>query len=426
MSSINQRLRTFLESNGLLSPQQFGFRSNASTEDALNSIIAYIKNNSPHFRTALVTKDVQKAFDTVWHTGLIYKICNNFNLPLITQKLLCSFLAERQTNIRHMGNFSAFFSPQAGVPQGSVLSPTLYNMYTADLPSPTYYDSLTIQYADDVTQLARARNLDRLTDKIQDEITATSLWELKWRILAHPEKSKVTYFHTKNSRRGPRLISLYRILQNPIPIPISSTNKVLGLNIDNYLRFNHHIIQKASIAAGALSSLERFRDSKTKTKLHLYKAFILPLLPYCPLALSLAAPTNISKLQKIQNRALRFALGTKWFHFRTSLSLHEESNILPINLTHHNRLFKQLTNFHERHTDTYDLINTLPLACPELTYSIPLTNPRNLSTDNGLLPPSPSFAVLPFFHLSSHSPFLPHPLLPISPSSTNTRTTQGA
>ena len=60
-----------------------------------------------------------------------------------------------------------------------MLSPTLYNMYTADLPSLTYNDSLTIQYADDVTQLAHARNLDRLTDKIQDEITATSLWELK-------------------------------------------------------------------------------------------------------------------------------------------------------------------------------------------------------------------------------------------------------
>lgn len=126
---FNQQLRTFRESNGLLSTRQFGFQSNASTEVTLNSTIAYIKiiiikkyKNSPHFRKALVTKDVHITFDTVCHTGLTYKIGNNFQLPLITQKLLCSFLQERQTIIRHMGSFLPFFNPQAGVPQESVLS----------------------------------------------------------------------------------------------------------------------------------------------------------------------------------------------------------------------------------------------------------------------------------------------------------------
>ncbi|MPC76203.1 putative RNA-directed DNA polymerase from transposon X-element [Portunus trituberculatus] len=70
---INQRLRTHLESNEMLAPQQFGFRSNASTKDALNSIITYLHANSLYFRSALVTKDVEKAFDTVWRTGLKYE-----------------------------------------------------------------------------------------------------------------------------------------------------------------------------------------------------------------------------------------------------------------------------------------------------------------------------------------------------------------
>ena len=356
---ISHRLRAHLESNELLSPCQFGFRGGASTEDALNSITAYLKfNTTHHFKTALVTKDVKKAFDTVWHTGLKHKSCNSYNLPPLTQRILCSFLKERLTRIRHQDIFSPFFSPRDGVSQGPVISPTLYNMYTSDLPPPYHNDSLTIQYADDVTQLSRARTSDILTDKIQRELTATSLWELKWRILSHPEKSKVTYFNTKRTNR-PRQISLYHGFPNPVPIPISTHNKVLGLTIDNHLRFNIHITQKVAIAAKALSNLDRFRNSSTKTKLHLYKAFILPLLTYCPLALSLSAPTNFSKLQKIQNRAIRFTLGTKWSDFRTSLSLHEESNIPPLNITHYNRINKQLITFQERHTTTYNFINKL-------------------------------------------------------------------
>ena len=372
---LNRRLRLHLDAYELLSPQQFGFRSHASTEDALNTIIAYCQN-SPRHKVALVTKDVKKAFDTVWHTGLKYKICNNFRLPSLTKKLLSNFLEDRRTRIKHLNAFSIFFNTKAGVPQGSVLSPTLFNMYTADLPRPIHNDSLTIQYADDVTQLSRARDLDRLTTRIQQELTPTSLWELKWRIQSHPEKSKVTYLE-KRSNRNPRQISLYNFLPNPVPIPISRNNKVLGLNIDKHLRFHVHVRQKAAIARTSLSNLERFRDSSTKTKLHLFKAFILPLLTYCPLALSLAAKTNISKLQVVQNRALRFALGVRWYDFRTTLSLHEETDIDPINITHYNRTVKQLISFQDRHTDTYDFIHSL--------------HPTNTPLDPSPAPPLPSY-----------------------------------
>lgn len=88
---INMRLRGYLKANGLLSLKQFGFRSNVSTEDALNTIIAYIKTNSPYYKTALVTTDVKKAFVTVWHVGLKYKIFNNFRLPELTKIILVHF-----------------------------------------------------------------------------------------------------------------------------------------------------------------------------------------------------------------------------------------------------------------------------------------------------------------------------------------------
>ena len=112
---LNSRLRLHLDSNDLLSTKQYGFRHSSSTEDALNVITAYLRL-SPRFKCAVVTKDVKQAFDTVWHTGLKFKICNNFNLPHTLQRLLCNFLTDRRIRIRHKTSLSLPFTPRAGVP----------------------------------------------------------------------------------------------------------------------------------------------------------------------------------------------------------------------------------------------------------------------------------------------------------------------
>ncbi|XP_069989529.1 uncharacterized protein [Penaeus vannamei] len=94
---INTRLRWYLEDHNLLSQKQFGFRSHHSTQDALNIITNYVHNNKDRrLMTVLVTKDVERAFDTVWHAGLKYKLCTKFNFPPLIKKLLCNFLDDRK------------------------------------------------------------------------------------------------------------------------------------------------------------------------------------------------------------------------------------------------------------------------------------------------------------------------------------------
>jgi hypothetical protein len=88
---INTRLRWYLEDHNLLSHKQFGFRSHHSTQDALNIITNYVHNKDRRLKTVLVTKDVERAFDTVWHAGLKFKLCTKFNFPPLIKKLLLQF-----------------------------------------------------------------------------------------------------------------------------------------------------------------------------------------------------------------------------------------------------------------------------------------------------------------------------------------------
>lgn len=359
---INQRLRTHLEHNDLLTNKQFGFRPHRSTHDALNIMTNYLSiNQHQRLKTALITKDVEKAFDTVWHDGLKFKLCNNFNLPLITTKLLSNYLDNRTMRIKFLQQHSDYFNLNAGVPQGSVLAPTLYILYINDIPDPVHHTSLTICYADDVSHLVTSNTIDTLTNRAQTELDVVTEWEYKWRIKTNSSKSKITYFFCKRTIR-PIPLKLYSYTQNPTYISVSPSSTVLGLTFDRQLLFHTHITQKHAIALQAMKKLYRLRFAKPDTKMHLYKALIRPLLTYAPLALSLSARTNKIKLQRIQNRALRWVLNTRWQELNTSQSLHESTNIPALNTywkTLSDKQIDRLLTHHEQHIDF--LLHTLRL-----------------------------------------------------------------
>jgi hypothetical protein len=117
--------------------------------------------------TGAIFLDVAKAFDTVWHDGLVYKL-HTAGLPLAMVKFINSFLEKRvfHANIGHA--LSTEREIEAGVPQGSVLSPTLYAIFTADISKP---DGTKIPlYADNTAILTRSWSPELATHRLQSAV----------------------------------------------------------------------------------------------------------------------------------------------------------------------------------------------------------------------------------------------------------------
>ena len=146
---VNNRIVDQLENCGLLSDFQYGFRSSRSIADLLtvaSDRIGRAFNRSGVTRA--VALDISKAFDRAWHAGLLHKLKSYRILGQIFG-LISSFLSNRPLRVVVDGKSSQEYPVNAGVPQGSILGPTLFLLYINDLPD--YVICNIAIYADDTT-----------------------------------------------------------------------------------------------------------------------------------------------------------------------------------------------------------------------------------------------------------------------------------
>ena len=145
---VNNRIVDHLEKCGFFSDFQYGFRSSRSTADLLTVVfdrIARVFNRSG--ATGAVALNISKAFDRVWHAGLFQKL-KSYGISGQIFGLISSFLSNRQLQVVLDGKSSQEHSVNAGVPQGSILGPTLFLLYINDLP-----DDASCNIADDTTMI---------------------------------------------------------------------------------------------------------------------------------------------------------------------------------------------------------------------------------------------------------------------------------
>ena len=336
---LNYRIKNHLEVTNQYNSYQYGFRTGRSIQDVLLYTTAYInKHHSklPCSFTQLTCLDVEKAFDKVWHNGLNFKIFE-LDLPIILQKFLCNYIMDRSYSIQYNGCKSNKYMSSAGIPQGSSLSPTLFNIYSGDLPAPVYNNSLILSYADDITILTTSGTLRSLTNKTNRELANIISWQDNWLVKTNFSKS-TTSIIGKRSQNYQNMWPI-RHVNNYIPYVVES--KVLGVTfasniskIDNI--FNKHLNKKNTLARIAMTKLFRFRHLHPKILIQLFKIFILPIITFSVIPIVHTGTKGYKTVQVIQNKFLRYAHNIPWDEFITNEQIHTDLKINSIS----NSLYK--------------------------------------------------------------------------------------
>ena len=131
---IEVRLTSFVNQHHLLPHTQFGFRRKHSTVAQMARITDYVTNCfNLHKHSAMILLDIEKTYDTVWIFGLLYKLII-FKLPTYLLWILKAFLEVRTFTVHLSEAFSSPKATRTALPQGAVLSTTLFALYISDIP----------------------------------------------------------------------------------------------------------------------------------------------------------------------------------------------------------------------------------------------------------------------------------------------------
>ena len=232
------RLRQTAESNKWIPNYQHGFRKGRSTHTYLAQMITTIEHNKAHKRNvAGIFVDLQKAFDSVWHDGMLFRL-KQLGISGSFLNIISNFLKERKIVITVNTHKSPPKPCAVGLPQGSVLSPLLFVLYTRDLLD--NMQGLPLQYADDCSIVSSAAQHHDLVLDMQSNCRQLSSWLARWRMGANCSKTDVLWF---SGPTAPLMINGERLTT-------SKYTTVLGLHLDARMTFKTQIEK----AKGSLSN----------------------------------------------------------------------------------------------------------------------------------------------------------------------------
>ena len=330
---VRNRLEYILESKDALSNSQFGYRKKHSTYDMLFRIenAARIAIAKQEYMQILFI-DLSQAYDNVQHAAVLHKLAK-LGIKGRMMKWIQNYLEDREFKVFYKGEYSSWKVTTTGVPQGAILSPLLFNVLLSDLPQSknVFYG----EYADDIVMYTSNRDFNKTIEQLQQAVDAFTKWCKMWGQEINIKKTKYMCITNKKGKEG-----IIRIAGNQIEKV--QVYKYLGVYLDApRLNFNYHIEQLKESVIKKMNILKAVAtenwgaDRHTLTRI--YKMIVRSKMDYGDILYSVNK-TNIMKLNKIQNVALRKILGAK----KTSPieSMEIESNILPLYLHREHNMVK--------------------------------------------------------------------------------------
>lgn len=324
---INNRLVLFLENNNLLSPNQFGFRRNKSTEDAVMNLTNSIATNLDKSKKCVsIFLDLAKAFDTVSVPLLLRKL-ERLGVRGVQLDLFRDYLSNRFQCVSIGEHTSSTLPVHYGVPQGSILGPTLFLVYINDLLQLNIPQGKAISYADDTALVFAADSWELTFEAAQHGCNIVRDWLSQNLLSLNVDKTKYVTFSIRSSGQPKEDLSLHfhhcatPNLRNCMCLPLQRvpTIKYLGVLIDSNLSFKPHIDLLSGRIRKLIYVFKTLRHILEPITLkQVYLALCQSIISYCISAWG-GAPKSYLKTAEVAQRAILKVCTFRPFLYPTTL-----------------------------------------------------------------------------------------------------------
>ena len=308
---IFNHLYSYLTANRLIIKNQSGFRPGDSTTNQLLYLVDEIHqafDSAECFEVRAVFLDISKAFDKVWHDGLIFKLKQN-GVSGGLLKLFQNYLSNRKQCVVLSGSHSDYSVIESGVPQGSVLGPLLFLIHINDLER--NIKSKIKFFADDTMLFSLVKDPEIPANDLNHDLDAIRQWADQWKLEFNPDPTKqateVLFSCKRSTPYHPQLTF------NGIVVAKMKEQKHLGLTLNSGLSFEKHVnekIIKAKKNLGIIKHLLRFLPLNTLDQM--YKTLVRSHLDYCDIIYHIPSKHNqfgeilntlMERVEKIQYQA---------------------------------------------------------------------------------------------------------------------------
>ena len=332
---ILNRINHFNTINKIIPENQAGFRKGRCTTEHLIKLTTQIKQQFARRQNILATFfDINKAFDQIWHYRLLQKL-KDINLGQRMTGFIQNFLSDRYIRVRIGNTYSNLRKLEMGVPQGSVLSPTLFNIYMADLPTIFAKETEITQFADDIClwqkvtlkRSSKKSSVNYIRKRYQQELDKIQGYLTQNGMSLAINKTKIMLF---NSGPDPEPLP---------PFPIQNTNinysnkiKFLGVTFTSRLKWFPHFEDLLNKGRKAINLIKVISSQSwghnTIALRNLAIALVRSKLTYAQEIFFNAPNFMLKKLQSIDCKAFKIALGVP-FH-TNNLGTYNEMDVLPL------------------------------------------------------------------------------------------------
>lgn len=345
---INQAIQTHCDNNNVIPDCQFGFRRFHSSVHAIGKFTSdccWYLNGKQCVGACLI--DLEKAFDSVWQTGLFYKMIENRFPPHLIH-IVRDMVVDKKFVVA-TGNCTTNQSYNAkGLLQGTVNAPILFNIFIADILRVAGFNDhpnrRVIAYADDIIIYTNDKRVDVLQQRLQAMYTAIEAELEKWKLKVNTAKCETILIRTpldKATRNVKKYWRQFGIQSEATGQDIARRTdvKYLGVVIDQYLYFTDHITKKLQMANKAYMLLNRMFHHKhlsAQVKLICYKALIRPLVTYGAPIWFNQSPAYMERMRLLERRVIRACTRmyrkpeTEYQHNVSNNAIYDEANLVRI------------------------------------------------------------------------------------------------